>query len=38
MNNELERFWRETAVALSRYYLGICLERLENHENCQSGY
>jgi hypothetical protein len=28
MNNELERIWKETAVALSKYYTGICLERL----------
>jgi hypothetical protein len=27
--DELERIWKEAAVASSRYYAGICLQGLE---------
>jgi hypothetical protein len=31
MNYELERSQKETLVASSKYYLGICLEGLRKH-------
>jgi hypothetical protein len=31
--NELERIWKETMVAKSRHYYGICLERLRKTTN-----
>jgi hypothetical protein len=33
MNAELDRIWKETAVASSRYYPGICMEGLRNTTN-----
>jgi hypothetical protein len=39
MNNELERIWKEAAVAQSRCYPGICLERRKRaKKKLESGY
>jgi hypothetical protein len=35
MNGEMN--WNEAVVSSSRYYPAICLEKLENIENLQSG-
>jgi hypothetical protein len=38
MYAQLERFWREVVVAQSRYYPGICLDRLSKTTKTYVGF